>query len=116
MMAQFTHTLCEEVIRTEGGCGLSRNEITQMAKLALRALKNENPYLVDAIRYRWLRDHADPDEGHPAIRTHDQNSWGKWYYTYDTGTAADAKIDAAMSGAGSEASQCAASSESKESK
>jgi hypothetical protein len=54
-MAQFTHSLCEEVIRTDGACGLTRNEMVQMAWLALRALKNENPLLADAIRYRWLR-------------------------------------------------------------
>ena len=37
-MAQFTLSLCEEVIRTEGKCGLTHNEITQMARLALRSL------------------------------------------------------------------------------
>jgi hypothetical protein len=55
-MAQFTHSLCEEVIKTDGKCGLTRNEMVQMARLALRALKNENPLLLDAIRYRFLRD------------------------------------------------------------
>lgn len=43
-MAQFTHSLCEEVIRTNGRVGLSDNEKLQMALLALRALKNENPW------------------------------------------------------------------------
>lgn len=40
-MAQFTHSLCEEVIRTEGRCGLTRNEMVQLANLALRVLKPE---------------------------------------------------------------------------
>ena len=43
-MAHFSESLCEEVIRTEGGCGLTRNEMVQMARFALRAIKNENPY------------------------------------------------------------------------
>lgn len=38
-MAQFTHSLCEEVIRTQGKCGLTRNEMVQLANLALRVLK-----------------------------------------------------------------------------
>lgn len=38
-MAQFTHSLCEEVIRTEGRVGLTDWEKLQMARLALRALK-----------------------------------------------------------------------------
>lgn len=54
-MAQFTHSLCEEVIKKEGRISLSPNEITQMARLALRQLHAENGLLVDAIRYRWLR-------------------------------------------------------------
>ena len=58
-MAQFTHSLCEEVIRTDGRCTLSPNERVQMARLALRALKNENPLLADALRYRWLRENGD---------------------------------------------------------
>lgn len=54
-MAQFTESLCEEVIRTEGRCGLTRNEITQMARFALRAIRNEGSELLDATRFRWLR-------------------------------------------------------------
>lgn len=38
-MAQFTHSLCEEVIRTNGKCGLTHNEMVQLANLALRVLK-----------------------------------------------------------------------------
>lgn len=55
-MAQFTHSLCEEVIRTEGRCGLSKNETTQMARLALRALHNENPW---RSKYLALLDWLD---------------------------------------------------------
>jgi hypothetical protein len=42
-MAQFTHSLCEEVIRTDGKCGLTRNEMVQMARLALRTLDPDGP-------------------------------------------------------------------------
>ena len=35
-MAHFSESLCEEVIRTEGKCGLSKNEMTQMAGVRCR--------------------------------------------------------------------------------
>jgi hypothetical protein len=73
-MAQFTHSLCEEVIRTEGRCSLSKNEIMQMARLALRTLHNENIYLRDAVRYRWLRD-AKPNQLHLTRNEHACNYW-----------------------------------------
>ena len=38
-MAQFTKSLCEEVIRTEGRCGLTHWEKLQMATLALKELE-----------------------------------------------------------------------------
>jgi hypothetical protein len=61
-MAQFTHSLCEEVIRTEGRCGLSLNEITQMARLALRALKDENTWKGKYLKllYRLENDGKEP--------------------------------------------------------
>ena len=59
-MAQFTHSLCEEVIRTQGRCGLSPNEITQMARLALRALKDENPW---KMKYLMLINGNDAAHG-----------------------------------------------------
>lgn len=37
-MAQFTKSLCDEVIRTKGKCGLTRNEIVQLAWIAKRTL------------------------------------------------------------------------------
>lgn len=40
-MAQFTKSLCEEVIRTEGKCGLTRNEIVQLAHIALKELERQ---------------------------------------------------------------------------
>ena len=40
-MAQFTQSLCEEVIRTDGKCGLTRNEMVQLARIALRTLERE---------------------------------------------------------------------------
>ena len=40
-MAQFTESLCREVIRTKGQCGLTRNEIVQLAVIALRTLERE---------------------------------------------------------------------------
>ena len=49
-------SLCEEVIRSEGKCGLTRNEMTQMARFALRAIRNENPWMRNGLRYLWLRD------------------------------------------------------------
>ena len=71
-MAQFTHSLCEEVIRTEGRVGLTANEKVQMAHLALRTLKSpglqgDQPAPVaeldasdakDAARYRFALHHA----------------------------------------------------------
>jgi len=83
-MAQFTHSLCEEVIRTNGKCGLTMNETVQMAKLALRALKNENPLLLDAMRYRWLREAAADVDMSNLLR--------------DGGAEMDANIDARMGG------------------
>lgn len=50
-MAHFSESLCEEIIRTEGGCGLTRNEMVQMARFALRAIRNENPYLKNEHRH-----------------------------------------------------------------
>jgi hypothetical protein len=38
-MAQFTKTLCEEVIRTQGRVKLTDNEKLQMAYIALRELE-----------------------------------------------------------------------------
>ena len=55
-MAHFSESLCEEVIRSEGGCGLTRNEMVQMARFALRAIRNENPYIVDWIRFSVIQD------------------------------------------------------------
>lgn len=94
-MAQFTHSLCEEVIRTEGRCNLSPNEKAQMARLALRALKNENPLLVDAIRYRWLREqHWD----HSAMAVVSDPKANVRLGTYcPSEDRLDAAIDAAMS-------------------
>lgn len=40
-MAQFTESLCKEVIRTDGKCGLTRNEMVQLAHIALRTLERE---------------------------------------------------------------------------
>ena len=54
-MAHFSESLCEEVIRTEGRCGLSKWEMTQMARFALQAIRQQNPLMPDALRYRWLR-------------------------------------------------------------
>ena len=92
-MAQFTHSLCEEVIRTEGGCGLSRNEITQMARLALRALKDENPWKADALRYHYLRS----------------EKLGEMLAMFPTTDTSDVGLDhaifAAMSGTGPAATQ-----------
>ena len=38
-MAQFTKSLCKEVIKTNGKVGLTANEKLQMAVLALRQLE-----------------------------------------------------------------------------
>ena len=98
-MAHFSESLCEEVIRTEGGCGLSRNEITQMARFALRAIRNENPWMRNGLRYLWLRDQW---LGHML----------KLFDTTDTSDVGlDHAIDEAMSGTGSAASSCAAGDE-----
>lgn len=59
-MAQFTKSLCEEVIRTQGKVGLTANEKMQMAVLALRALK-AGPKLVEQPEPRDI--HASPSEG-----------------------------------------------------
>lgn len=45
-MAHFTKSLCEEVIRSKGRCGLTYWEMEQMARLALRAIE-AGPKLVD---------------------------------------------------------------------
>lgn len=37
-MAQFTESLCDEVIRTQGKCGLTHNEMVQLAWIAKRTL------------------------------------------------------------------------------
>lgn len=51
---------------------------------------------VDAERYRWLRDKADADNGHPYATIHKANDWGKWFNTWECGEGLDAAIDAAM--------------------
>lgn len=94
-MAQFTHSLCEEVIRTEGGCGLTRNEITQMARLALRTLKGEKPYFMDAMRYRCIREtSSDAPNAFIAMRALDPAH----VVVQFTGEQADRHIDAIISG------------------
>ena len=60
-MAMFSESLCEEVIRTEGRCGLSKNEKVQMARFALRQIKTENPWKRQALRYLWVREQS-PDK------------------------------------------------------
>lgn len=93
-MAQFTHSLCEEVIRTEGRCGLTQNEKTQMARLALRTLKNENPLLIDAIRYRWLRKQHWDHSAMAVVSDPKENVRLGTYCPSDD--RLDAAIDAAM--------------------
>lgn len=61
-MAQFTKSLCEEVIRTEGRVGLTANEKVQMARLALRALE-AGPKLVDQpLPYSTCESHHTTKE------------------------------------------------------
>ena len=48
----------------------------------------------DAMRYRFLRDYANPDEGHPYISRHIYSDWGKWFNTHDSCGEADNLIDA----------------------
>jgi hypothetical protein len=92
-MAHFSESLCEEVIRTEGKCGLTRNEMTQMARFALRAIRAENPLLVDAARYRWLRsEEVATDPRYYAF-------WNEFNAKLCREEQMDAAIDAAMSGA-----------------
>jgi hypothetical protein len=99
-MAHFSESLCEEVIRTEGECGLTRNEMVQMARFALRAIRNENPLLRDALRYRYMRSNA---------AFQDRNGPGLYWYLprfnrdLPLGERLDAAIDDAMSGRGPEA-------------
>ena len=89
-MAQFTHTLCEEVIRTEGRCGLSPNEITQMARLALRALKDEDPWKGNYLRLlHWLDNNttfydANKDTDRPLLQSVSKRVW---YHVTDNQTA-----------------------------
>lgn len=100
-MAQFTHSLCEEVIRTEGGCGLSRNEITQMARLALRQLKAENPLMRDYLRYRFLRDQEPLGTG-PGLFLAMRADGRLIQMTHDF---ADHRIDEAMTDTGPDETQ-----------
>lgn len=88
-MAQFSESLCEEVIKSRGKCGLTRNEMVQMAHYALRQIRAENALIRDAARYWMLRD--------------------KWKHRIAgmlehngpiTDEVLDALIDNAMSGAG----------------
>jgi hypothetical protein len=76
-MAQVTKSLCEEVILTNAGCGLTANEQVQMAALALQALaaapsapedrRQRNGFRnperrtmqQDALRYRELKANWD---------------------------------------------------------
>jgi len=53
---------------------------------------------LDAARYRWLRDVADADSGHPYVTIHKTNDCGKWFNTWECGEGLDAAIDAAMKG------------------
>lgn len=99
-MAHFSESLCEEVIRTAGGCGLSRNEITQMARFALRAIRAENPLMRDYLRYQTLRQASqDPPSAFIAMRAMDPAH----VVVQLTGEHADRHIDALMSGNGTEA-------------
>lgn len=97
-MAHFSESLCEEVIRTDGKCGLSPNEITQMARFALQAIRQQNPLKLDAIRYRWLKDEHAFTEAGLFIAKQDAAGISRW-----NGEAADALLNDAMTGRGSEA-------------
>ena len=90
-MAHFSETLCEEVIRTEGRCGLSQNEITQMARFALRAIRSESPFRRDAFRYRWLKSSGPEARLFIAL-------WQGGPITALADEFADHAVDAAMSG------------------
>jgi len=60
-------------------------------------ISSEDTMFKDAMRYRFLRDCADPDEGHPYISCDTQNDWGKWFNTHESGDAVDRMIDSHMS-------------------
>jgi hypothetical protein len=92
-MAHFSESLCEEVIRTGGKCGLSHNEMTQMARFALQAIRQQNPLRLDAIRYRWLKDEHAFTEAGVFIARQDANGVVRWM-----GEAADQMLNEAMSG------------------
>lgn len=57
-MAQFTHSLCEEVIRTDGKCGLTRNEMVQLARIALRVLRPAGATEAVKLAEQW-KERAD---------------------------------------------------------
>lgn len=52
----------------------------------------------DAARYRWLRDHSDPDGEITGLSCseHDFNDWGNPFTRYFRGPELDAKVDAAL--------------------
>lgn len=95
-MAHFSESLCEEVIRTEGKCGLTRNEMTQMARFALRAIRGENPWMRDGLRYKFLRD----SENAFPLCFIAQRAAPPNIVVQFTGEAADRHIDAMMGGHG----------------
>jgi hypothetical protein len=92
-MAHFSESLCEEVIKTDGRCGLTRNEMVQMARFALRAIRNENPWKLDGIRYRWLKREEEHVGSEPFICRRQGSTFTRW-----TGQEADAAVNEAMSG------------------
>lgn len=105
-MAHFSESLCEEVIKTDGRCGLTRNEMVQMAVLAMRAIKNENPWKLDGLRYRWLRREDELIGSEPFIGRRQGSVFTRW-----TGKDADASVNEAMGGHDSPNAQSAAHGE-----
>lgn len=53
-------------------------------------------FMKDAMRYRFLRDTADPDLGDPYVSVHTVSDWGKWYNTVEHSVGMDKVIDDAM--------------------
>lgn len=61
-MAEFTLSLCEEVIRTKGKCGMTSNEMVQLAWLAKKTLSVPSETAMpdlEAAAIRWKNYHCD---------------------------------------------------------